>query len=77
MARPKTEYVNLVKSQLTDRAYEGVCRWKEMHLVTESRAIADLLELIVNGTNGTMPSTLISVTSNQPVIGTETHYAKS
>ena len=63
MARPKSEYNNLVKSQLTDRAYEGVCRWKEMHRVTESRAIADLLELIVNGTNGTMPVNLVSSNS--------------
>lgn len=76
MARPKTEYVNLVKSQLTDRAYAGVCRYRDANRISESRAIADLVELIVCGTDGSMPANLLNVTSISSINGPETQYAK-
>lgn len=56
MARPKTEYRNELKTRVSDRVFEGVQRFMATHrCASEARAISDLLELALFGTDGSFP----------------------
>lgn len=59
MARPRTEFRNEMKTRVPDRVYEGVLQYQESNrIASESRAIADLLELALFGTIGSVPGLL-------------------
>jgi len=59
MARPRTRYRNEVKGRLSDPAYERLEMYKRLNGVSESRAIGDLIEMILCGVMATMPALLV------------------
>ncbi|WP_434513801.1 hypothetical protein AB6Q56_14565 [Dechloromonas sp. ARDL1] len=57
MARPKTEYLNEMKTRVPDPVFEGVKAFQEENgFDSESRAISKLLEIALFGTVGTLPT---------------------
>jgi hypothetical protein len=58
MARPATEYRNEAKTRLTDPAYAVVQHVMHLQGISESRAIALLVERGAFGMVGTLPTTL-------------------
>ena len=72
MARPRTRYRNEVKGRLSDPAYEKLDLYKRLNGVSESRAIGDLLELILCGVIGTMPALLVDNSHETSVSGPQT-----
>lgn len=56
MARPRTEFRNELRTRVTDRVYEAVQRYLQVHRCgSEARAIADLLEVALFGMEGSEP----------------------
>lgn len=73
MARPRTDFRNEMKTRVTDRTYEGVQRYlRENRCASEARAIADLLDLALFGTVGSVPFLLGHESLEMAQFGTKT-----
>lgn len=72
MARPRTRYRNEVKGRLSDPAYERLELYARLNGVSESRAIGDLLEMILCGVIGTVPALLVDNSHEPSVFGPKT-----
>lgn len=60
MARPKTAYVNEMKTRVNDKTWEAVQQFRKFNRVdSEARAISQLLELALFGVVGSIPEPLL------------------
>lgn len=74
MARPRTEFRNELKTRTTDRVYDGLQQYMAANrCASEARAISELLELALFGTNGSVPPNLIHSSHEMAQSGTKTH----
>ncbi|OBU84569.1 hypothetical protein [Chromobacterium subtsugae] len=63
MSRKRADRKNHVKSSLTDRTYDAMQRYMELHGIdTESAAVARILDLALLGMVGSIPEMLIEHT---------------
>lgn len=73
MARPKTEYVNELKTRLDDETYVALkAHQRANRISSESRAAADLLKQVLLGTIGSVPALIDEVRDELGQFGPKT-----